>query len=135
MQTPHTLINPDELSPATGFSHAVIPSAGRTVYLGGQTAQLPDGSIAGATMVEQFDLALRNLVAVLAASEAAPEHLVHLVVYATDAPQYRENLRALGKVYRQHLGKHYPAMAFFEVAGLFDPEALIELVGTAVVPD
>ncbi len=80
-------------------------------------------------------MALGNLVAVLRACDAAPEHLVHLVVYATDAEQYRGALRDLGEIYRRHLGKHYPAMAFFEVRGLFDPDAMVELVGTAVVPE
>lgn len=131
----HKLINPPGLSPAVGFSHAVVAEKGRTVYLGGQTAQRPDGSIAGESIVEQFDLALKNLTVALSASGAHPEHLVHMVVYTTDAVQYRARLKELGQVYRQVLGKHYPAMAFFEVAGLFDPEALVELVCTAVIPE
>ena len=53
----------------------------------------------------------------------------------TDAADYRERLRALGDVWRRHLGRHYPAVALFEVAGLFDPAARVELVGTAVVPE
>ena len=72
---------------------------------------------------------------VLAEVGAEPEHLVNLTVYTTDAARYRADLGELGVVYRRHLGKHYPAMAFFEVRGLFDPAALVELVGTAVVPD
>ncbi len=131
----HRLVNPPELGPPAGFSHAVVAAPGRTVYLGGQTAQRPDGSIAGTTMVEQFDVALANLVTALNAAGAAPEHLVSMTVYTTDAGQYRADLRDLGKVYRRHLGKHYPAMAFFEISGLFDPEALVELVCTAVIPD
>ena len=133
--TVHRIVNPPELSPATGFSHAVVAAPGRTVYLGGQTAQRQDGGIEGATLVEQFDVALRNLAKALRACGASPEHLVHMVVYTTDAEQYRQNLRALGGVYRDHLGKNFPAMAFFEVAGLFDPDALVELVCTAVIPE
>ncbi len=132
--TVHRIVNPPELSPATGFAHAVVAAPGRTVYLGGQTAQRPDGSIEGTTLVEQFGVALRNLAATLTACGATSEDLVHMVVYTTDAGQYRHNLRALGAEYRKYLGKHYPAMALFEVAGLFDPDALVELVGTAVIP-
>ena len=131
----HELVNPPDLAPAIGFSHAVVAAPGRTVFLGGQTAQLPDGSIGGDGLVEQFDLALTNLTAVLGAVGAVPEHLVNLTIYTTDAAQYRTDLRELGVVHRRHLGKHYPAMAFFEVRGLFDPAALVELVGTAVIPD
>jgi enamine deaminase RidA (YjgF/YER057c/UK114 family) len=131
----HQLVAPPELAPAVGFSHAVVAAPGRTVYLGGQTAQRPDGSIAGDTLVDQFDAALANLVAVLDAVGARPEHLVQMIVYTTDAAAYRAGLRELGAAYRRHLGKHYPAMAFFEIAGLFDPAALVEIVATAVIPD
>ncbi len=85
--------------------------------------------------MEQFDVAAGNVVAALAAAGARPEHLVSMLIFTTDAAAYRSNLRALGDVYRRHFGSHYPAIAFFEVAGLFDPAALVELVGAAVVPD
>ncbi|HEX6468823.1 MAG TPA: RidA family protein [Streptosporangiaceae bacterium] len=131
----HRLVNPAGLAPGVGFSHAVLVAPGRTVYLGGQTAQRRDGGIAGATVTEQFDLALANLVTVLRAVGGEPEHLVNLTIYTTEAAAYRAGLRELGEIYRRHLGRHYPAMAFFEVKGLFDPAAMIELVGTAVIPD
>ena len=136
LPSPHQLVNPPELAPPVGFSHAVVAAPGRVVYLGGQAGLRPDGSVdPELDLVGQFDLALANLTATLRAAGAAPEHLVTLTVYATDAEQYRENLRDLGEVYRVHLGRHYPAMAFFEVEGLFDPAALVELTGVAVVPE
>jgi enamine deaminase RidA (YjgF/YER057c/UK114 family) len=131
----HEPVNPPELSPAVGFSHVMVAAPGRTVYLGGQTAQRPDGSIAAETLAEQFDLALANLVTALRAVGGEPEHLVSMTIYTTDAAEYRARLPELGQLYRRHLGKHYPAMAFFEVKGLFDPAALVELVCTAVIPD
>ncbi|HEY7488978.1 MAG TPA: RidA family protein [Streptosporangiaceae bacterium] len=133
-QSAHRLVNPLELAPAVGFSHAVVAAPGRTVYLGGQTAQRRDGTIGGETLSEQFDLALANLVTAVRAVGGEPEHLVSMIVYTTDAAGYRAGLRELGQIYRRHLGKHYPAMAFFEVSGLFDPAALVELVCTAVIP-
>ena len=93
-----------------------------------------DGSLPGETLVEQFDQALANVVAALAGAGGAPEHLVRVHIYVTDAADYRDRLRALGDAWRRHLGAHYPAVALFEVAGLFDPAARVELVGTAVVP-
>jgi enamine deaminase RidA (YjgF/YER057c/UK114 family) len=131
----HQLVNPSRLAPAVGFSHAVVAAPGRTVYLGGQTAQRPDGTIAGETLSEQLDVALANLVTALRAVGGYPEHLVGMTIYTTDAAGYRARLRELGQIYRRHLGRHYPAMAFFEVTGLFDPAAMIELVCTAVIPD
>jgi enamine deaminase RidA (YjgF/YER057c/UK114 family) len=135
MTTPHRVVNPEGLAPPVGFAHAVVAAPGRTVYLGGQAAQGPDGRIVGATLAEQFDLAAANLVAALTAAGGAPEHLVSLHVYTTEADAYRAALGELGAVYRRHLGRHYVATALFEVAGLFDPAAKVELVGVAVVPD
>ncbi len=130
----HEIVNPGQLARPVGFAHAVVAAPGRTVYLGGQAAQLPDGTIAGASLSEQFDIALGNVVTALRAAGGEPEHLVSMIVYTTDAAGYRAGLRELGTIYQRHLGKHYPAMAFFEIQGLFDPAALIELVGTAVIP-
>jgi enamine deaminase RidA (YjgF/YER057c/UK114 family) len=133
--SPHRLLNPAGLSPPSGFSHAVAAAPGRTVYLGGQTAHGPDGSLAGGSIVEQFDAAAANVVRALEAAGARPEHLVSMHIYVTDAAEYRDALGELAPAYRRHFGRHYPAIALFEVKGLFDPRAKVELVCVAVVPD
>jgi enamine deaminase RidA (YjgF/YER057c/UK114 family) len=135
VSSPHRVVNPEGLAPPVGFAHAVVAAPGRAVYLSGQAAQEPDGRIVGASLAEQFEVAVANLVAALAAAGGAPEHLVSLHVFVTDAAAYRAALGQLGAAYRRHLGRHYVATALFEVAGLFDPQALVELVGVAVVPD
>ena len=132
--SPHRLVNSDTLAPAVGYSHAVVAAPGRTVYLGGQIASDQQGVCHGGTLVEQFALALGNVVRVLDAVGAAPEHLVSLHIFVTDANAYRAALPELGDRYRERLGRHYPAISFFEVESLFDPAALVELVGIAVVP-
>lgn len=132
--TRHKLVNPDALAPPVGFSHAVVAAPGSTVYLGGQTAHGADGKLRGDDVVAQFDAAAANIVAALAAAGCGPEDLVSLHIFVTDGGGYRDSLDALGAVYRRHFGRHYPAVALFEVAGLFDPEALVELVGIAVAP-
>lgn len=131
----HEIRNPEELAPARGFSHAVIAAPGRTVYLGGQTAHGPDGALHGSTIVEQFDRAAANVVTALGAAGARPEDLVSLQIFVTDAEEYRSALEPIGKIWRERLGRRYPAMALFEVASLFDPAAKVELVGVAVIPD
>jgi len=132
--SPHEMINPGELAPATGFSHAVVAADGRTVYLGGQAGHDGEGKIAGSTIVEQFAQAAANVATALQAVGGSPEDLVSMMIYVTDAAEYRAALEELGGVYREHFGRHYPAIALFEVAGLFDPDAKVELVCTAVVP-
>ena len=131
--TSHEIVNPPSLAKPVGFAHAVVAGGGRTVYLGGQTAQGPDGSIVGATIVEQFDVAAGNVLTALTAAGGAAADLVSLMIYVTDVPAYRASLRELAPVYRRHFGQHYPAIALLGVAELFDTEALVELVGTAVL--
>jgi enamine deaminase RidA (YjgF/YER057c/UK114 family) len=133
--SPHRVVNPPGMSPPSGFSHAVVAAPGRTVYLGGQTAHGPDGSLEGETVVEQFDAAAANVIRALSAVGGGPEHLVSMHIYVTDAAAYRHALGQLGPAYRRHFGRHYPAIALFEVKGLFDPRASIELVCVAIVPE
>jgi enamine deaminase RidA (YjgF/YER057c/UK114 family) len=132
--TPHELVNPMGMAAARGFSHAVVATGGRTVYLAGQVAMNVDGVVVGETIAEQFDVALGNVVAALAGAGARPEHLVSLVMYATDVAAYRTSLREVGAAYRRHIGRHYPAMALVGVTELVEPSALIEIIGTAVIP-
>lgn len=130
----HEHVNPPSLLPPVGFSHAVVAGPGRTVFLGGQTGHHGDGSM-DADLLTQFRQALRNLVTVLDAVAARVEDLVSMQVYVTDVAAYRSLGRELGNAWRAELGRHYPAMALFEVTGLHDPRAQVELVATAVIPD
>lgn len=130
----HRIVNAPGLAAPVGYAHAVAAAPGRVVYLGGETARNQDGEIMGDTIVEQFDLAARNLTTALRAAGGRPEHLVSLQIFVTDATVYRASLPALGAVWRSHFAKHYPAMAVIGVSELFDPAAKVELMGVAVVP-
>jgi enamine deaminase RidA (YjgF/YER057c/UK114 family) len=125
------IINSDALAAPVGFSHAV--RAGATVYLGGQTAQAPDGTITGETIAEQFDVAAANLVTALRAAGGEPDDLVSLQVFVTTVAEYKESLPALARVWRRHFGRRYPAMGLFGVTELYDPAAKVELMGVAVL--
>jgi len=130
----HEIITAPDLPEPIGYAHAVVAAPGRLVHLGGQTAQGPDGAIQGATILEQFDLAARNLIAALRAAGGEPDHLVSLEVFVTNLTAYRLSMPGLGTIWRQHFGRRYPAMAVIGVTELFDPRALVELVGVAVIP-
>jgi enamine deaminase RidA (YjgF/YER057c/UK114 family) len=132
LASPHEIRNPRDLPPPSGFSHAVIAQAGRTVYLAGQTAQRPDGTIAGGTMAEQFDLAATNVVLALEAAGAHPQDLVSMQIFVTHIDEYLRASKEVGEAYRRHFGRHYPAMALLEVRRLFDPAAKVELMCIAV---
>jgi enamine deaminase RidA (YjgF/YER057c/UK114 family) len=130
--SPHEIRNPETLPPAQGFSHAIIAQAGRTVYLAGQTAQQRDGTVVGATMAEQFDVAAGNVVKALEAAGAHPQDLVSIQIFVTDVTEYQRLSKQVGEAYRRHFGRHYPAMALLEVRRLFDPVAKVELMCIAV---
>jgi enamine deaminase RidA (YjgF/YER057c/UK114 family) len=62
--------------------------------------------------------------------------IVKLNVYVTDWPGYYDHLDELGEVHEAYFGDYYPAMAFYEVKTLFQPDALVECEGIAVIePD
>ena len=126
--TEHRIVNPPELPEPSGYAHAVVAAPGRTVYLGGQTG-------AGKTVAEQFDAAAAALVASLRAAGGEPDDLVSLVIFTTDMSEYRASLRELGEVWRRHFGRRYPAMALIGASSLFEPDARVELMGVAVVPE
>ncbi len=134
-ETPHLLLNPPTMAPASGYSNAVVCAPGRLVFLGGQTNLDAQGARPGETLTEQMDVALANVVEALAAAGGAPQHLVWMQIFVTDAAAYRSSTRELGAIYRRHLGKHYPAMALFEISGLYYPESQVELMCIAVVPE
>jgi enamine deaminase RidA (YjgF/YER057c/UK114 family) len=127
-------VNPPDLSPPAGFSHAVVASGSRLVFLAGQTALDADGKVVGQTLPEQFERALANLLTALTAAGGAPSDLARVTVYATDVGAYRTHAAELGSLWRESVGRHYPAMAVVEVARLWDTEAMVELDGFAVLP-
>lgn len=133
-QTPHLILNPAWLPPAVGFAHVVIPTQGLLLFLGGQAGHRPDGTLAGASMLNQLEQACRNVVEALAAAGGGPEHLVSMQIFVTDVEEYRASTREVGQIWQRHFGRHYPAMALLAVSGLMDPGAKVELMGVAVVP-
>ena len=133
LETPHQIVNPESLPAPSGFTHAVVAQAGRTVYLAGQVAQGADGRITGETIVEQFDLAAANVAKALEAAGADPRDMVSMQIFVTSIDEYRRAHREIGEAYRRHFGRHYPAMTLLEVRRLFDPAAKVELMCIAVM--
>jgi enamine deaminase RidA (YjgF/YER057c/UK114 family) len=126
-------INPAGLARPSGFSHAVTATSGRLVFLAGQIALDPDGRITAAGIVGQFERALGNLFAALRAAGGGPADLASLTVYLVDIDDYRTHARQIGEVWRGMAGREFPAMAAIGVQRLWEPAALVELQGIAVV--
>ncbi|MCS0635557.1 RidA family protein [Streptomyces sp. LP05-1] len=126
-------INPAELSPPTGFSHAVTATGSRLVLLAGQTALDGTGRVVGESLPEQFGTALTNLLTALRAAGGTPADLARVTVYTTDVAGYRACATELGRIWRRLAGRDYPAMAVVGVVRLWDEAAAVELDGLAVL--
>ena len=132
-----TRVNPPGLAAPSGFSHAVLAAVSegsRVVFLAGQTGMDAGGAIVPGGVVAQFEQALGNLLAALAAAGGRPADLASLTVYIVDMDGYRAHAGEIGAVWRRLVGRDYPAMAGIGVARLWDAEALVEVQGTAVLP-
>ena len=125
-------INPASLPAPSGFSHGTL--SGNTLYLGGQTALDINMRIVPGGIVEQFRQAFGNVLTTLAEVGGVPADLVSITIYLTDVPDYQAHGREIGAVWRQLAGAVYPAMAGIGITALWQPEAMIEILGVAVIP-
>jgi enamine deaminase RidA (YjgF/YER057c/UK114 family) len=115
-----------------GYANGMA-AEGRLVVTGGvigwdTSNRLADGFIA------QVRQTLQNIIAILAEGGAGPEHLLRLTWYVVDIDEYLANLKAIGAIYREVVGAHYPAMALVQVVRLVEKAARVEIEATAVVP-
>jgi enamine deaminase RidA (YjgF/YER057c/UK114 family) len=112
-----------------------MTASGRVIVTAGQVGWDPaTNAFASDDFARQAEQALRNVVTVLRAAGAAPEHLVRLTWYIVDRDEYLSARAALGAAYREIVGRHFPAMTVVVVAGLLEPRARVEIEATAVVP-
>jgi enamine deaminase RidA (YjgF/YER057c/UK114 family) len=126
-------IAPPSLAAPVGYAHGVLATPGRTLYLAGQVGWDAKG-VFSKGLVAQVDRALANLCAVLAEAGAKPEHLVSMHVFVLSAVAWRASAKEIGAAWRERIGRWFPAMSLVVVAGLYEPEALVEIEGVAVIP-
>ena len=115
-----------------GFAHGVV-ATGRTVFLAGQIGCDTTGRFAEG-LPAQVGQALANIATLLAEAGAEPRHVVRLTWWVTDMRAYREQGPAIGAAYRAVMGKHFPTMSVIGVTQLVEPEALVEIEATVVLP-
>jgi len=128
------LINPKSLGAPRGYSNGALSDPGaRTLFIAGQIGWNEQQQIVSDDLVEQFDRALANVVAVVIEAGGNPEQIARLIIYVTDKNEYRDRMPEIGERYRVRMGKHFPAMVLVEVKGLLDDRAKIEIEGTAVL--
>lgn len=128
-----TFINPESLGAPRGYSNGVLVEGGRLLFIAGQVGWNEQQQIVGEDLVEQFDRALANVIAVVAEAGGRTDQIARLIIYVTDKNEYRDQMKQIGERYRARMGKHFPAMVLVEVKSLLEAGAKIEIEGTAVL--
>ena len=129
----HKVLQPAGWPVPKGYANG-IKARGEMVFVGGMVGwdeheRFPAGFVA------QTRQALVNILAVLAEGGAGPEHVVRMTWYVRDMDEYLAARLELGKVYRETMGRNFPAMALVEVRRLVEPDARLEIEATAVIPE
>ena len=129
-----TPLHPAGWSQGRGYAHG-MSGEGRIVVTAGQLGWDPVTlRVVSDDFAAQAAQALRNVIAVLNAGRAGPEHLVRLTWYVTSRDEYLDAAKAVGAAYREIIGRHYPAMAVVVVSALLEPRAKVEIEAMALAP-
>lgn len=129
-------IQPAGWKAASGYANGVLVPAGwRTLYVAGQIAWNAQQEIVGVgDFAAQFDQALANVVEIVTTAGGQAANIARMTIYVTDKQAYLACTKALGPIWRDRMGRSYPAMALVQVAGLVEVGALLEIEATAAFP-
>lgn len=130
----HEILQPDGWAKPIGYANGVL-ARGRQIWVGGQIGWSATQRFETDDLVEQVRQTLRNIVAVLREGGAEPAHIVSMTWYFVDKQEYLARLKEIGAVYREEIGRHFPAMAAVQVVALMEDRAKVEIQATAVVPE
>ena len=128
------LLQPPGWEAPRGYANGVI-ARGALIFVGGQIGWNAQQQFESDDFIVQTRQALLNIRAVLEAGGAGPQHMARMTWYVVDRLEYISRLQELGVMYREVMGKNFPAMTCVEVAGLVEDRARIEIEVTAVLPD
>ena len=125
---------PEGWAPPIGYANGIAVDAGRIVFIAGQVGWDAQQHFHSEQIAPQFAQALDNVLAVLRAAGGQPQHICRITAFCCDKPAYLAARRALGAIWREQMGTHYPALSMIFVAVVLDNPGKIELEATAVVP-
>jgi len=127
-------LNPEDLHQNPAFSQAVTSEGNvRTVVVGGQNAVDTSGEIVGGgDLAAQTEQAFRNLEIALAAAGASLEYIVKWNVYIVEGQPLEKGFAVFQKVWGGR--PNPPAITMLFVAGLANPEFLVEIDAIAMIP-
>src|SRR6185436_2177743 len=128
-------INPDNLSKNPAFTNVItVTGPARTIYVGGQDALDASGTIVGkGDIKKQTEQVLNNIIMALKAVGADLEHIIKWNLYVVEGQSIQSGFEAFQQVWGRRPNPPAITMAF--VAGLANPDFLIEMDAIAVVPE
>jgi enamine deaminase RidA (YjgF/YER057c/UK114 family) len=130
----HQILQPAGWLRPAGYAHGVA-ARGRLVFVAGQIGWTRDQQFLATDLTGQVRQALSNVVRVLAEAGAGPDHVTRMTWYLTDRREYLDRAEEIGGVYREVMGRHFPAMSVVEVSALLEEAAKVEIEVTAVIPE
>ena len=125
---------PPGWAPPIGYANGIAATPGRIVFIAGQVGWDAQQRFQSEDIVPQFEQALKNVLEVLAQAGGRAEHICRITAFCCDKPAYLAARPQLGRIWRERMGKHFPAMSMIFVSDLLDNPGKIELEATAVVP-
>ena len=128
------VLQPPDWAAPKGYANGIL-ARGALLFVGGQIGWNDQQQFDSDDFIAQCRQALINVVAVLQAGGAGPEHMVRMTWYVVSRDEYNARLKELGAVYREVIGRNFPAMTCVEVSALMEARAQIEIEVTAVLPD
>jgi enamine deaminase RidA (YjgF/YER057c/UK114 family) len=130
----HRILQPEGWAKPVGYVNGVS-ARGRTIFVAGQIGWNQDSKFESDDLVDQIRRALMNIVAVLDCDGARPQHVTSMTWYFRDKREYLARSSEIGEVYRDVMGRHYPAMTAVEVSALIEDRAKVEIQATAMTAD
>lgn len=130
----HKQLQPEGWLPPKGYANG-IEARGRQIYVGGQIGWNAQCKFESTDLVAQIKQALSNCVAVVGVAGGDAGHIVRMTWYLKDKKEYVARLKEVGAVYREVMGRNFPAMSAVQVADLVEDDAKVEIEVTAVIPD
>ena len=125
-------INPEDLPTPLTYSHVVVATGTRLVFISGQEPEDKQGNLVGAgDLAIQARQVFANLGRALAASGARPDQVTKITIYVVN--HKREYLPIIEDARVALFGEHKPADALVGIATLSNPDYLIEVDAIAVV--
>jgi enamine deaminase RidA (YjgF/YER057c/UK114 family) len=130
-----TQVEPDTWAKPIGYANGVLAPAGRLLFVAGQVGWNESQEFESSELAPQFAQALRNVLAVVHKAGGGPEQICRMTCFCTDKQAYLSARPELGQIWRELMGRHYPAMSMLFVSDLLDAPGQIEIEATAVLPD